>query len=200
MSTKPQPIPMAGGPQAKPEEEKSQAQLDYEKGVEALKSQDFGQAANAFHNALVEYEQSEDKTGIANTFDKLGDICKESQDFEKALSYYEKAYKICEEFDDMYSLISLEDKRALCHQGLQQYDAALDLFMDLIDRFEKLRSPGSAVVILLKIADVYTEAGNLEGAIDAYKTAAAIHSNFSHQRKAQDLLDKATALEQQLNK
>lgn len=198
MATKMQPIPMATEPQGKPQEEKSQAQLDYESGVAAMKNKNFGQAANAFHNAMIAYEQEEDKTGLANANDKLGDVCRESQEFEKALSYYEKAFALCEEFDDIYSIISLEDKRAQCLQGLKQYDAAIALYMDMLDRFERMRSPGSAVTILVKMADVFTEAGDLHGAIDACRTAASIHANFSHKRKAQQLLDRAAELETQL--
>jgi len=200
MTTNQQPFPMANEPQEKPEEPKSQAQLDYESGVEALKNQDFGQAANAFHNAIIEYEQSDDKTGVANANDKLGDVCRESQELENALAYYEKAFSICEEFDDIYSLISLKDKKAQCHQGLKQYDAAIDLYMELLDQFERMRSPGSSVAILVKLADVFVESGNLQGAIDANKTAASIHSNFSHKRKAQDFLDRVTELEKQMDR
>lgn len=195
MSSTQQPLPMAQAPQAKSTEEKSQAQLDYENGVEALKQQEFGPAANAFHNAIIGYEQANDQTGLANANDKLGDLCLARQEFEKALSYYDKAYSICDEFDDIYSLISLKDKKAKCHQGLKQYAAAIELYMDLLDRFEKMRSPGSAVTILLRLAEVSQEAGDRQGAIDAYKTAASIHANFSHKRKAQELLAKAAALE-----
>ena len=54
--------------------QKTQAQQDYEKGQELLQKREMPQAAAAFHNALVGFEQDGDENGVANASDKLGDI------------------------------------------------------------------------------------------------------------------------------
>ncbi len=69
------------------EENKSQAQLDYEQGLEHLKNNEIAEAANMFHNALIDYEQENNEHGIANVMDKLGDICYGDKDFDKALDH-----------------------------------------------------------------------------------------------------------------
>ena len=103
-------IPMHQKQEETQEEEKTQAQQDYEAGQEFLKDNDLGQAANAFHNALIEYEQEKNENGIANASDKLGDICSQKGDFEKALEHFDRAYKICEKHSDRFSLFSIEKK------------------------------------------------------------------------------------------
>ena len=82
-------------PQAEKQEEKTQAQQDYEAGQEFLKDEDIAQAANAFHNALIGFEQEENEHGIANASDKLGDICSERGETEKALEHFDRAYTLC---------------------------------------------------------------------------------------------------------
>ena len=67
------------------EEEKSQARLDYEKGQGFMANEDLSQAANAFHNAFLGFQEEKNQHGIANAADKLGDICRERQEYDKAL-------------------------------------------------------------------------------------------------------------------
>ena len=177
------------------EKEKDPAQVDYENGVEFLTNKNFSQAANAFHNALIGFEQSENKEGLANACDKLGDICSESEEFEKALEHYDKSYEICQSFDDFFSLNALRKKKATCFEGLGRHKDAINTYMDLLEIYQHLKDPASSVSCLLKIAEMYQELDEVRNAIDAYKTAAAVHSNFGHKLKAKELHDKAADLE-----
>lgn len=191
------PIPMDPSAPDK-HEDKDPAQLDYEAGVEFLKKGDLAQAASSFHNALVGFEQAGNKEGMANSTDKLGDVCKNRNEYDKALEYYDKAYEICKEFDDVYSSMSLNNKQAECLTAQEKYQEAINIYLDLLEGHEKMRNPDSSVKTLLIIADVYQKAGNMEGCIDAHKTAASIHANFGHVNAARRLQEKITELEKNL--
>ena len=195
----PQPLPMAAQQDCKGKEEpKDPAQTDYEEGVEFLKNKSHAQAANCFHNAMVGFDQKGDKKGMANAADKLGDICLERQEFEKALDYFEKPFSVCMEFNDVFSLLALRKKMALCHTELKQSSEAINHYLDLLDLYEQMHNPASSVDVLVKIAEIYYGDKNLQGAIDAYKTASAIHTNFKHRNHAQKLMDKAEEIEKEL--
>lgn len=177
------------------EEEKSQAQQDYEMGQEFLKNNDIAQAANAFHNALVGYEQENNENGIANASDKLGDICSDRGDFEKALQHYEKAYTICEKHSDRFSLFSIEKKKAKLMYDTKEYDKAINMYLDVLDEYSALRNPQGSVDTLETLAEIYLKNGNKAKAADSYRMAASIHKDFKHKKHAAELLQKAEEVE-----
>ncbi|MFO7760887.1 MAG: tetratricopeptide repeat protein [Desulfobia sp.] len=173
------------------EENKSQAQLDYEQGLEHLKNNEIAEAANMFHNALIGFEQDNNEHGIANVMDKLGDICYDNKDFDKALEYYERAYTICQKETDRFSLFTLEQKKAKIYLDIGDYRKALRAYIGVLDEFEALKNPRSSVDTLEVIADIYLKLGEKENAAEAYKVAASIHKNFNHEKPARELLQKA---------
>ena len=172
-------------------EEKSQAQLDYEQGLEFLKNKETSLAANMFHNAFIGFEQENNEHGIANASDKLGDICVEQGNYDKALSHYDKAYAICEKETDRFSLLSLEKKKANIFFKAERFQEAVDIYLDILDEYQFLKSPKGAVEIIEILADVYIAMGEKEKAADSYRLAASIHKNFKHKRHAEEFLQKA---------
>ena len=175
--------------------EQDPVQADYQQGLQFLQDKNYSQAAMAMHNALVGYEQQEKEEGIANANDKLGDICLAQQQYEKALPHFEKAYAICKQHDDLMSLLALRKKLIFCHRGLQQFDEALQLYLELLDVYEAMNNPGSTVETMVGMAETYQEKGDLQNAADAYNTAADIHANFKHTRHAEKLRTLARELE-----
>lgn len=197
-NNKPTILPLAGQ-KKDAEEPKDPAQADYEAGKNFLGNGDMAQAANAFHNALIGFEQSNNEEGVANANSKLAEVCVAHNEFDKALAHLQKAFDICQRHDDLASLLMLRKEIAKCHRGLQQFDKAINLYLDMLDIHEKLDNPGSAVDVLVLMAETYNEMGDLANAVDAYKTAASIHTNFKHTRHAQKLLDEAKAIEEKMN-
>lgn len=175
------------------EKEKTQAQQDYESGQEFLKNEDLGQAANAFHNALIEYEQEKNENGIANASDKLGDICAQKGEFEKALEQYDRAYTICEKHSDRFSLFSIEKKKAKLMYDAEEYDKAISMYLDILDEYSALSNPQGSVDTLEILAEIYLKKGAREKAADAYNMAASIHRKFKHQRHASKFEEMARA-------
>jgi tetratricopeptide (TPR) repeat protein len=179
------------------EEEKSQAQQDYADGQEFLKNNDLTQAANAFHNALIGFEQENNKNGIANASDRLGDICADRGEFEKAIRHYDRAYAICSDHSDRFSMFSLERKKAKLALESRDFDLALALYLEVLDEYGALRNPQGSVETLETLAGIYLQRGDKVKAADSYRMAAKIHQNFKHAREAAKLQQLAEELEKQ---
>ena len=178
------------------QEDKSQAQQDYEAGQEFLKDKDIAQAANAFHNALIGYEQDEDENGIANASDKLGDICAERGDTEKALEHFERAYTLCNKNFDRFSLFVLERKKAGLAYKRGDLAKALELYLEVLDEYGALRNPEGSVETLEILAEIYLKQGEKAKAADAYRMASSIHKDFKHDKHAEEFLAKAAEAEE----
>lgn len=173
---------------------KSAAQKDYDKGVEHLAAKETTLAANAFHNALIGFEQEKNENGLANTSDKLGDLCAERGEHEAALRHYARAFAICTAANDRFSLMALNKKKAAVSFAAKKYPEAIELYLDLLDEYGALRNPEGSVQILEALAEVFLAKGEKEKAIDAYRTASGIHANFQHQNHAKELMAKAEAI------
>jgi tetratricopeptide (TPR) repeat protein len=183
-----------GHPAAVAKEPLDPNQAEYEKGQEFLKNSEPALAVNAFHNALLGFEECGDEKGVANASDKLGDLCLERQDFAKAISHFEKAYAICDQEGDDFSLLALQHKIAKARRGLQEYEVAVAIYFEILDSFQRFNNPAKAVETLTTIADTYLEMGDRDKAADALRAAAAIHQSFKHSRQAQQLLTRAEAV------
>jgi len=175
-------------------QEKSPAQQDYDRGREFMSNNDPVQAANLFHNALIGFEQGGDENGVANATDKLGDLCLEKKDYAKAIEHYRRAYAICEKAADEFSLTALNKKIARAQCGLADFDAAINIHLDLMETYRIYNNPGKVVETLETLAEIYLQKGDRDAAIDALRVAANIHNGFNHKRHAQALLDKAAEI------
>lgn len=173
------------------EEEKSQAQLDYEEGQKFLDNNSISLAANMFHNALIGFEHEKNDKGIAQASDKLGDICLNSKEHENALKHYDRAFSICHEQGDAFSLSALDRKKAKLYASWGKYDKAISMYLDIIDECNAMKNPKGTVDALELLAQVYIDAGKRDMAADCYRTAASIHQNFKHKRHAETFLKKA---------
>lgn len=188
-------IPMAPADQeAKPVDP---ATADYESGQTHLANGSMSLAANAFHNALVGYQENDNLEGVANANDKLGDVCLAMDHYDKALSHFEKAFEICKTADDLLSLLALRKKIIRCYNGMGQHEKAIIMQIEMIEFYQSMNNPGAVVETMLSMAETYKILGQANKAADAIRTAADIHANFKHQRIAANLRQQADELEQQ---
>ncbi|MBU0909713.1 MAG: tetratricopeptide repeat protein [Proteobacteria bacterium] len=176
------------------QDDKSQARLDYEEGLEFLKNKETAQAANMFHNALIGFEQEKDINGIANATDKLGDICAERRELDKAMQLYDRVISICQDQGDSISVFSIDKKKAKLHADCGKYEKAISMYLDIIDQYNAMRNPQGTVDTLETLAQVYLDAGKREKAADCLQTAAAIHEKYKHRKHAEDFMKRAEEL------
>lgn len=179
----------------KEEEDKTQAELDYEAGQQFLENSDTGQAANSFHNAYLGFKEENNIHGVARSADKLGDVCMMMKKYEQALEHYNTAHKICTDDYDRFSLFVLDKKIAEISCKRKDYNKAISQYLDILDTYQDNNNPEGAVNTLEKLAEIYIEMGEKEKAADSYRVAASIHRNFKHKRHAAKLEDKAADLE-----
>ncbi|KAF0188024.1 MAG: hypothetical protein FD168_2135 [Desulfobulbaceae bacterium] len=172
------------------------AQAQYEEGKEFLKTNELAQAALAFHNALLAFEENDNQNGIANASNQLGNVCLQRQEYEKAMMHYQRAWGICEKQDDPMSLNVLSAQLVLAHQGLKQFPEAVKLCLDMLDTYHSGNNPQGVVETLEKLVNVYIEAGDKAKAADTYRTIASIHAQYKHKNIAEGFIKKAQALEE----
>jgi tetratricopeptide (TPR) repeat protein len=172
------------------------AQAQYEEGKEFLEKKELAQAALAFHNALLAFEEKGDQNGIANAANQLGHVCLERQDYEMALKHYQRAWDICEKQDDPMSLLALSQKLVLARQGLKQYPEAVKICLDMLESYNLNNNPQGVIDTLERLVGVYLETGDRAKAADGYRTIAFIHAKYKHKNIAERFMEKAQALEE----
>lgn len=172
------------------------AQAQYEEGKEFLEKKEQAQAALAFHNALLAFEEKDNQNGIANAANQLGHICLQRQEYEKALKHYQRAWEICEKQEDPMSLNALSNQLIAVRQGLKQYPEAVKICLDLLETYNRNNNPQGVVKTLERMVEVYLDAGETAKAADGYRTIASIHTKYKHKNIAERFMEKARALEE----
>lgn len=170
------------------------AKEEFDRGCQFMENHDLAQAANAFHNALLDYKERSDDKGIANTSDKLADVCLQRGDHAKALPHLERAMTICEAANDDFSITALRKKFAGAYDGMGEHSKALEVYLVLLETYKAFGDPGSAVRTLEAMSKSYLAVNDREKAADALRTAAGIHLSFKHTRHAAELEARAQEL------
>ncbi len=171
-------------------------QAEYEEGKELLEKNELALAAQAFHNALLAFEEKDDQNGIANASNQLGHVCLKRLEFELALQHYQRAWDICDQKNDPMSLLALSNQLVTVRQGLQQYPEALNICLDLLESYYKNNNPEGVVTTVERMVAIYLETGDTAKAADGYRTIASIHAKYKHKNIAERFMEKAQALEE----
>lgn len=183
-----------------PKEEDSKKTVDpvtaeYEQGKRFLENDNHAQAAIAFHNVLLAHEEKNNEEGIANACNQLGNVCMAREEYTQARAHYQRAWDVCDKLFDEMSLLALRKQFLAIHRGLEEWDEAINLCVELLDMYRSNRDPGGTVSVLEEMASIYMDAGSKAKAADTYRTVASIHSNYNHKNIAADFIQKAEALE-----
>jgi len=167
---------------------------EYDEAVKLLEKGEPTMAAAGFHNAIKDFEVADNKKGIANAASRLADICLEREEYPRALEMLARVEEICTADHDRLSLMSINKRKAQALLKTNDYQAATELYLDLIEEYHQLNNPDGTVKALAALSDCYRAAGDRDKAADALKTAASIHRNFGHKRHAADLEEQAAKI------
>ncbi len=181
--------------ESKGKKETDPVKVEYEEGKKFLENGSYGQAAVALHNALVGFEEKRDENGIANASNQLGHVCLAREEYDSALNHYQRAFEICDKSNDRMSIVAVVNKMVAANKGLETYDTAIKLALEVLDHYQDNRDPQGSVETLEEIASIYIAKGDNAKAADAYRTVSSIHKNFKHDNIAAKFLEKAEALE-----
>ena len=182
---------MAGSESSK---EKDPVKVDYEEGKRFFDNGNLAQAAVSLHNALLGYEERNDKTGVANACNQLGHVCMAKGDFLGAEIHYRRCWELCSEFGDPMSLFALSKRFIEVYRGQKKYEQAISSCFELLEDYQRNNDPRGTVELLETLAEIYLEAGSREKAADTYRTVAKIHRNFKHKTIADSFEQKAAEL------
>ncbi|MEW6220872.1 MAG: tetratricopeptide repeat protein [Thermodesulfobacteriota bacterium] len=171
------------------------AKADLAAGQAFLAKNNLGQAASALDQALRGYRQAGDHAGIANVLVRLAEVATRGGQHDQALEHLQQALRICAAEKDAMSCLYVQQRQAACLRALDRTAEATAVYLEMLDTHSGHNNPGGAVEVLVSLAETYAEAGDTAKAADAYRTAASIHRNFRHQRTAEELLQRAAALE-----
>jgi tetratricopeptide (TPR) repeat protein len=185
--------PMQGGEKSKVSVDPIKA--DYEQGKEFLLKNEIAQAAVAFHNALIGYQEQGDQQGIANASNQMGHVCLARGEYDQALNHYNMAWEICDTLHDSMSKLALLKQFVLVYRGQRQFKKAIAACLDLLDSYHHNNDPQGTVTVLEQMAEIYLEDGDTIKAADSYRTIASIHANFKHKNIAEGYLQKVKELE-----
>ncbi len=177
-------------------DEQDPARKDYSAGRQLLSKGEYAQAAQAFHNALMGFEEQGDEQGVANASDRLGDACLARDEYAMAIANYQRAFAICEKEDDSFSQLALNKKMAAAYRKLGDHEKAFELLYDILEHYRLTQNPKGAVDVLIVMAETYKEQGETAKAADAYRSVANIHTRFKHSRLAEEFNQRALAVEQ----
>jgi len=172
------------------------ARAEYEAGKKALAAGNYGEAAVSLHNALVSFQEKNDRPGAANASNQLGLLCLAKKDYATATGHFETALGICEELGDQASVAAIRRSLVESLSGEQFFSQAVEHCLDLLDLYAANNDPQNSVMVLEMLAGVYIASGETDKAADTLRTAASIHRNYRHQSIADDFLRRADALEQ----
>ena len=183
------------------EEEKEKtdnpARKDYLKGRELYTAGKYSESAIVFHNSLKAFEEQGDEQGVANSSDRLGDTCMAMEEYGMAIENYERSLVICKKEKDSFSILSLNKKMAVVFRKMGRLDEAMELLHDMFEHYHLTNNPEGTVGVLTIMAEVYIAKGNIDQAVDAYRTVSSIHKNFKHKRRAEEFSRLADSLEQE---
>lgn len=174
-------------PAEKPKKPLDPIQEEFEEGKKFLENKNYAQAALAFHNVLLSYEEKNDKNGIANACNRLGEACLGKKEYDQAEKHFLRAMKIVVAADDPMSEQMLNQQLVEVYAGKKEYSKAVEVCLNLMDDYKVNNNPQGVVAMLERMAELFIDAGNKEKAKDAYRTAASIHRNYKHNNIADDL-------------
>ena len=117
------------------------AKKDYLEGRKLYGNGEYAQAAIAFHNALLAFEEQGNQAGVANASDRLGDACLARDEYAMAIANYQRACAICEKEDDSFSVLALNKKMAAAYRKLGDQGKALELLYDMLEHYRLTNNP-----------------------------------------------------------
>jgi len=121
-----------------------------------------------YSRAIRVYEKTENKSGLAKTYNNMALIYKKRSELDKALEYLFNSLKLEEELENnagiSYTLLNLGN----FYYDLDEKEKALEYFKQALVIEEKLEDKANLANILNNIGIIYDETKNYHYAIDYY--------------------------------
>jgi tetratricopeptide (TPR) repeat protein len=129
---------------------------------------------------LKQFEQTNDKKGLAMDLDNLGIVYETLGDNNLALKYFQDAEKKYEELGNKASLATSANHLAILYTDLEDYPKALDYCQKALTFFKEVNNRIGTATTLASVGSIYLSTMQYPKAIQYYEEAAKIYEQLGN--------------------
>ena len=153
--------------------------------------ENYSKAEAFFHKALEMHEQMNEKSGIANMLNGLAGVNVYTGKFDQALDYLSRFLDIVTALENNHGIATGLMNYGILHHKKGDYRQAIDFLENALLHAERKNVRSVKFAIHKNMADVYTDMGKSEKALEHYKHYFAIENEM----KANEIKQKAELFE-----
>ncbi len=135
---------------------------------------DHASARAHFEQALMLFEQLNDRLGSANALYNIGNTYKSTGDHPAGLETYQRALALYEEIGHNSGIASTSSNIGIMHMNTGDYPAALEYFHHALALYEQQEDRSGVAGATCNIGIVYTSTGDYPTALEHYDRALAL--------------------------
>lgn len=148
-----------------------------------------------FHKALEMHEQANEKPGIANMLNGLAGVNVYNGKFEQAINYLNRFLEIVTALENNHGIATGLMNYGILHHKKGDYRQAIDFLEKALLHAESKKVRSVKFAIHKNMADVYTDMGKSEKALEHYKHYFEIEKEM----KAKEIKEKTELFERMKN-
>ncbi len=172
------------------EARKAEADRLFQEGMNMYDNINFGGALGKFEEALLIYQEIDDKAGAGTTLHQIGLVYNSRNEYQKALDYYQQALAIQREVNDgtgarisLYRIGKIYDRLENYQQALYYYQKSAAIphkFSDDSQESAACKDRAWQRIAFEGIGRVYQSLEDYQQSFDYYQKAAVIEKKLSH--------------------
>ncbi|QBD78651.1 tetratricopeptide repeat protein [Ktedonosporobacter rubrisoli] len=143
--------------------------------------QDYGQTRSVIQQAFKIYDRFAYRQGIAWTYSLFGDLALAKDELLEADEWFQKAYRTAQHIEEGYVIASLY-KRGQVSRRRHEYALAIELLLQAAKRSADINDFYQHTEILIELADVQLQVGDIKKAHEALDRAEALATQYQYFR------------------
>ena len=168
---------------------KAEADRLLKEGMDMYDNINFGGALGKFEEALLIYQEIDDKLGKGKTLHQIGLVYNSKDQYQQALDYYQRALVIQREVNPagaritLYRIGKIYDKQGEYQEALNYYQQAAKILQQQSDGTEESTGCNNRAwqgIILEGIGRVYQRWEDYQASFDYYQQSLAIQQELSN--------------------
>ncbi|MCG3164836.1 MAG: Photosystem I assembly protein Ycf3 [Bacteroidia bacterium] len=157
--------------------------------------ENYSKAEAFFHKALEMHEQMNEKPGIANMLNGLAGVKVYNGKFDQAVDYLNRFMDIVTAIENNHGIATGLMNFGILHHKKGDYRKAIDFLEKALLHAESKKVRSVKFAVHKNMADVYTDMGKSDNALEHYKHYFAIEKEI----KAKEIKEKAELFERMKN-
>lgn len=141
----------------------------------------FERAISNFQNAVLIFEELENFTKVAKTYNFIGYCYINLYAEDKAIEYYLKSLKIYKELNDDSGIAMNYNDIGNLYYEQENYTYAKKYFQDALTIYEKLNDKSGVATCYTNLGNAFSDGGELELGLDYYKQSIILYEELKDQ-------------------